>query len=91
LNWGSGCGFYFFTFCYFLILEGEGGHEFFFLHLKRGGRCGFIFGIIIIFYIFLSHFLPPKKGRVAWVLLFYVATPLLKECEDDTHTLEMGT
>jgi hypothetical protein len=28
---------------------------------------------------------------VAWVLLFYVATPLLKECEDDTHTLEMGT
>jgi len=21
----------------------------------------------------------------------YVATPLLEECEDDTHTLEMGT
>jgi hypothetical protein len=28
-----------------------------------------------------------------WVITFRgdVATPLLEECEDDTHTLEMGT
>jgi hypothetical protein len=26
-----------------------------------------------------------------YVLTFSVATPLLEECEDDTHTPEMGT
>jgi hypothetical protein len=46
---------------------------------------------LVIIIIILSHFLPHKRWEVAWVLLFCVATPLLKECEDDTHTPEMGT
>ncbi len=93
MNWGSGCGFYFFIFCYFFfILEGEGGHEFFFLHLKKGGRRGFNFWLLLLLFIFFCHiFYLLKRGRVAWVLLFCVATPLSKECEDDTHTPEMWT
>jgi len=78
LNWGSGCGFYFFTFCYFLILEGgRGAWVFFiFLHLKRGGGCGLIYLLFfwLIFYYLYSFvtFLRPEEGRVAWVLLFFV-------------------
>ncbi len=75
-------GFTFLHFYIFLILEGERGGmsfylNFFFkkLHLKRGRGSGFIYLLfiylfIIIIYLLLSHFLPPQRGRVAWVLFF---------------------
>jgi len=74
-------GFTFLHFYIFLILEGERGAWvfifliFFFkiLHLKRGMGSGFIYSLFfIIIYILLSHFLPPARGRVAWVLFFFL-------------------
>ncbi len=72
--------FHIFTFSHFLnSWRGKGGMScllllllllllFKNLHCKGEGRWAWVYlFIIILFFILLSHFLPPERGRVAWI------------------------
>jgi hypothetical protein len=78
LNWGGGCGFYFFIFCYFFnSWKGQRRHKIFlkrkFYTWKAEGGVGlFIYYLffLIIIYILLSHFLTYEGGEGGMGFIF---------------------